>query len=170
LGAALVAAFFMRDRMSDMKYRKLRIAWSVAWGVVAVLICVLWVRSYWIRDTAWIPGRNYGTEVNSLSGQIALVIWDKQEFGGSLPPYHVSHKRIDPENTLISKPNILGFFYHTQPNMVHIAIPFWFPALSVLALAGTPVVPWSNRFRLRTLLIATTLIAVALGLIVWAAK
>ena len=26
--------------------RKLRIAWSVAWGVVAVLLCVLWVRSY----------------------------------------------------------------------------------------------------------------------------
>jgi hypothetical protein len=29
-----------------MKYRKLRIAWSVAWGVVAVLLCMLWVRSY----------------------------------------------------------------------------------------------------------------------------
>ena len=32
---------------NPMKYRKLRIAWSVAWGVVAVLLCVLWVRSYW---------------------------------------------------------------------------------------------------------------------------
>ena len=30
-----------------MKYRKLRIAWSVGWGVVAVLLIVLlWVRSY----------------------------------------------------------------------------------------------------------------------------
>src|SRR5262245_32774785 len=33
-----------------MKYRKLRIAWSVVWGVVAVLLCVLWVRSYWLSD------------------------------------------------------------------------------------------------------------------------
>ena len=29
-----------------MNYRKLRIAWSVGWGVAAVLLCVLWVRSY----------------------------------------------------------------------------------------------------------------------------
>src|SRR5262245_41353475 len=29
-----------------MKFRKLRIAWSAAWGLVAVLLCVLWVRSY----------------------------------------------------------------------------------------------------------------------------
>ena len=30
-----------------VKFRKLRIAWSVGWGLVAVLLCVLWVRSYW---------------------------------------------------------------------------------------------------------------------------
>jgi hypothetical protein len=30
-----------------MKYRKLRIAWSVAWGIVAALFVVLWVLSYW---------------------------------------------------------------------------------------------------------------------------
>src|SRR5689334_17632588 len=33
-------------KLSCMKYRKLRMAWSVTWGVVAVLLCVLWVRSY----------------------------------------------------------------------------------------------------------------------------
>ena len=34
-----------------MKHRKLRIAWSVAWGIVAVLLVALWVRSYWRLDT-----------------------------------------------------------------------------------------------------------------------
>src|SRR4051794_7311826 len=33
-----------------MKYRKLRIAWSVTWGIAAVLLIALWVRSYWIVD------------------------------------------------------------------------------------------------------------------------
>jgi hypothetical protein len=33
-----------------MKYRNLRIAWSVAWGVVCLLLVVLWVRSYWWAD------------------------------------------------------------------------------------------------------------------------
>ena len=30
-----------------MRFRKLRIAWSVVCGLVAVLLIVLWVRSYW---------------------------------------------------------------------------------------------------------------------------
>ena len=33
---------------SPMRFRKLRIAWSVAWGVWRVLLIVLWVRSYWM--------------------------------------------------------------------------------------------------------------------------
>src|SRR5690242_15343552 len=36
-----------------MKYRKLRIAWSVVWGVVAALLIVLWVRSYLKVDYAF---------------------------------------------------------------------------------------------------------------------
>jgi hypothetical protein len=34
-----------------MTYRKLRIAWSVGWGVATVLLCVLWVLSYWRMDS-----------------------------------------------------------------------------------------------------------------------
>ena len=43
-------------------------------------------------------------------------------------------------------------------------VPHWFGVLLFAALA---VVPWIRRFSLRTLLIATTLVAVALGLIIW---
>ena len=34
-----------------MRFRKLRIAWSVGWGIACVLLIVLWVRSYWYKDT-----------------------------------------------------------------------------------------------------------------------
>jgi hypothetical protein len=30
--------------------RGLRIAWRVAWGILCVLLVVLWVRSYWWED------------------------------------------------------------------------------------------------------------------------
>jgi hypothetical protein len=33
-----------------MKFRKLRIAWSVACGILCLLLIVLWVRSYWSSD------------------------------------------------------------------------------------------------------------------------
>ena len=39
-----------RGIIKPMRFRKLRIVWSVAWGMVAVLLCVLWVRSYWTGD------------------------------------------------------------------------------------------------------------------------
>jgi hypothetical protein len=34
-----------------MRFRKLRIAWSVVCSIVCVLLIVLWVRSYWIEDS-----------------------------------------------------------------------------------------------------------------------
>jgi len=44
-------------------------------------------------------------------------------------------------------------------------MPFWVPVLVTAALATVPWFHWSKRFSLRTLLIATTLVAVVLGII-----
>ena len=54
-----------------MKFRKLRIAWSVAWGAVAVLLCALWVRNYWSGDVYlhW-----FGIALNSA---LATASWFK---------------------------------------------------------------------------------------------
>src|SRR6476660_645069 len=38
-----------------MRFRKPRIVWSVFWGVAAVLLIVLWVRSYWIQYIVRVP-------------------------------------------------------------------------------------------------------------------
>ena len=39
----------------QMRFRKLRIAWSVTWGIACVLLIVLWVRSYWWGKRNCIP-------------------------------------------------------------------------------------------------------------------
>ncbi len=54
------------------------------------------------------------------------------------------------------------------PSGARLVIADWLPTLLFATLAAVPWLPWSNRFSLRTLLIATTLVAVVLGLIVWA--
>jgi hypothetical protein len=66
-----------------------------------------------------------------------------------------------------------GFRYNIYSNgSWHVWGPLWVVGgLLAAAAALLAALPWIRcQFSLRTLLIATTLVAVALGLIVWAAK
>ena len=134
-----------------MKYRKLRIAWSVAWSVAAVLLCVLWVRSYWWQEQDWrhTSGANALTGVGSVSS--VIVIQRFQENLGYRP-------RAD--NSLFRWERTAAYWRLTLPTML----------LSFVSLicASLPWLRW--RFSLRTLLLATTLVAVVLGLIVYTAR
>jgi hypothetical protein len=51
-----------------------------------------------------------------------------------------------------------------------VLIPLWFVVSIVGVVAALPMIRWSNRFGLRTLLIATTLVALVLGLVVYTAR
>ena len=63
-----------------MNSRKLRIAWSVVWGVVAVLLSVLWLRSYTTQYT--------------LSVQVTneALVAASSEAGGLWFAYQLSHE------------------------------------------------------------------------------
>jgi hypothetical protein len=50
----------------------------------------------------------------------------------------------------------------------HIVVVHWVPVITALVFAVLPWIRW--HFRLRTMLIATTLVAVVLGLIVYAVR
>ena len=63
--------------------------------------------------------------------------------------------------------SIFGLDASAYPNYVMVYLPHWLPAMIVAAIGTAPWLPWFSRFSLRTLLIATTLVAVVLGLIVW---
>jgi hypothetical protein len=62
----------------------------------------------------------------------------------------------------------MGFGVYKNASDFWVMIPYWF---LVVAIATLGTAPWIRklrwRFSLRTLLIATTLIGVVLGLIVW---
>ena len=153
-----------------MKHRNLRIAWSVAWGLLAVLLCVLWVRSYSTCDVV-----GYGLQssttlfLETAEGRLCLARVVAANGGNSdgfdfhtLPPTGVKPWDSD---QLSECCGVRYKVYSTGTVLID------FPLGYVLALSiVASVVPWISfrRFSLRTLLIATTLVAVALGLIVWA--
>jgi hypothetical protein len=174
-----------------MKFCKLRIAWSIAWGVACVLLILLWVRSYWWNGSAEIR----------VSSTRELMVMSVQgyTYWGTLPDqdwnWNVSIEPLDEGNqtfiltsgirtdthgiirtgNLASNANAglnwrgrFGFGLSHSPDVQFVSFPHWFLALLSAAFATAPWLRW--RFSIRTLLIAMTLVAVALGLIAWLSR
>ena len=153
-----------------MRFRKLRIAWSVFWGLLAMLLIALWVTSYRGPGTGYLPVP--GVCCRSAEG-ILLVA----RFGTTPEPPDKDKKRvlITFHDRRVGKPidvapnHKWGGFYlsFTDTSFYWMQAPYWF----LIAVSGTfSAAPWIRQrihFSLRTLLIATTLVAVVLGLIVY---
>jgi hypothetical protein len=147
-----------------MRYRKLRVAWSVGWGVLCVLLVALWVRSYrnLLGEEVLVTARNRYA-VHSFSGTVIFqqrrrVFFNSRE---RMIPY--------PHNYFftLTKRTTLGVGHHSDGWYNAVSIPY---ALLLPAMAGVAASPWIRwRFSLRTLLIGMTLAAVVLGTVVWVA-
>jgi hypothetical protein len=137
--------------------RYLRIGVSGLFGVVCVLLVVLWVRSYWRVDKLRRPNGNNSCEVSVFNGQI-LARWHLIMASKEL--HWILSAPIENAPSVWGRP-VLGFRFRSSS----FTVPIWFLA----ALSGVlSAIPWAH-FSLRTLLIATTLVAILLGLIVYAA-
>ncbi len=154
-----------------MRFRKLRIAWSVGCGIACVLLIALWVRSYFAFDffNHGFPDKS-GYIVESINGALVIAYFNRpvildSGYGTHAPDVGQSATR----NTW--KGTWAGFRLAVDKSFGYrIALPFWFLTLLLMAIGALPWFRWSNRFTLRTLLIATTLFAVVVGLIVSAAS
>ena len=160
--------------------RYLRIAFSTTYMIVAVLLCALWMRSHWryeqlgtqtARDGAAVP-----TVVESWRGRLWFV-WP--EHGVSATKWFYTSKPpaiyfgVTDLSQVWRPKDTLGFTMRYPPELPFgggsfgVSVPHWFPVVVFIALAAAPWLRWSKRFSLRTLLIAMTLVAVVLGLVVW---
>ena len=147
-----------------MRFRKLRFAWSVVCGIACVLLIVLWVRSY-SMDEGYnlVNKRLIARSIGWNWGTMYIHRMDLNTAGISARPTNGwKHGKSEANRTVTS------FMWHWTSNHLDIRFPFWLIIGVVAALSATPWIRW--RFSLRTLLIATTLVAVVLGLIVWAAQ
>jgi len=153
-----------------MKYRKLRIGWSAACAIIGTLLIALWVRSYDIRDSVWLPGSNYGLQINSLTGHFAVFIVTRASPTSQFTPAQRGHDRIAGKWGDLFDKNVLGFYFGRKGRESRVDVPHWFCVL-VITIIGTA--PWrfdGCRFSLRTLLIGMTVVAVVLGLVLWALR
>jgi hypothetical protein len=144
-----------------LKY--LRIAVTALSLTACVLLVALWVRSY--RHIVLGNGPIWGTtgiSVGVLPGHISWSLTDSPQINWnfkteSVEDYVAVFKSLGREFHFIS-----GFRLHERSGY----FPIWF----LIVLVGTPAIllwiPYRRQFSLRTLLIATTLVAVGLGILV----
>ena len=141
--------------------RYVRITFSATCLIACVLLIVLWVRSYWWADFCEGSIWSHWLKVESFGGQFVIKHYFFEDSGWSLHSY--------PIEEMVSKEFMTGRglpTFELGPGLL--LLPYWF---LVLSCAVGIAVPWfSYRFSLRTLLIAMTLIAVVLGLIVWLSR
>ncbi len=137
---------------------------------MAVLLVVLWVRSYWYWDQLYNPITNqHLVIVESASSRVIVLL--TSTVPGSPWRWHVSHDLGDKYwggplqdwHEQNRESGIFGFAYYVTPWNATYRVPYWFLVLMFATLAAVPWIRWSSRFSLRTLLIGMTVVAVLLG-------
>jgi hypothetical protein len=127
-----------------MKYRKLRIAFSAVCGVLCLLLIVLWVRSYY--------------------AEVSITVLRKL----GKPVSHFTKIRVSESDIILRNEHHFTQGTISSMNSEQYRLPLIANIVGILLLSAMPWIRW--RFSLRTLLIATTLVAILLGLIVYAAS
>ena len=109
-----------------MRYRKLRIAWTVAWAVVAALLCVLWIRSYrGDRDEC----RGLDILCCSRQGKIIIVkpkpVMRLEEAPGAIRHSYLMDREVDLDVQLHE--GSFGFYSRWQSKSAWLLqLPYWF--------------------------------------------
>jgi hypothetical protein len=155
-----------------MRFRKLRIAWSVGCGVACVMLIVLWVRSYWCAEIVSRLSPRWTLTVGSNHGIIYFVYESPPALPKATWYQPIAHSNVSTPYWSYARIEVVvpvrWVELKSLGNIVLGQIPHF---LLVGLCVPAAVVPWwPKRYSLRTLLIATTLVAVVLGVIVWAAR
>jgi hypothetical protein len=179
----------------ELAIRRVRIAVSAVFALLCVAIVVYWVRSYSWGDSAHcpLPGKSVdpnrkrwvrlpdGTRfepspkmlvVDSYNGFLSLYVGEVQPQMSSAGwfPWGWGTKSVYIGDLPTPSPITFSWKYDSDKYRKLVRVPHWFPALVIGVLAAACGIGAPYRFSLRTLLIATTLIAVALGLVAFAMR
>jgi hypothetical protein len=142
--------------------RGLKITVSAVFGVLCVLLILLWVRSYSVSDRIHVP--RFGSQtLTSVRGTFSVSLGSETFQGWGWEWKSTPVELMMP----VGGPG-RSWSYHSDQLHAYLVFPHRFVVLVFAVLAALPWLHW--RFSLRTLLIATTLIAVVLGAVMWSMR
>jgi hypothetical protein len=149
-----------------MSFRKLRIAWSAGWGLLTVLLVVLWVRSYYWFDVVRLDPVYKAYSVGGQSGSGCLVI----DYVDSYTPAFTQAKfryqsmnmeqlRADLQQGDAPLPSRVWGTFHASLTRRYgsVTVPYWFLVLTAASCVSFPWLPWWTSYSVRALLLAMAL-------------
>jgi hypothetical protein len=131
--------------------RILQIAFSTLSGVLCALTVALWANSHSQFRAVWISS----LEIDSVAGR--LVIYATAKNPASVRLFVQPH--VASVNHNLPRP------FSSRAGSFFVCVPHWFVAQLLGLLAIAPWISW-RQFSIKRLLLATTYLAVLLGLII----
>jgi hypothetical protein len=120
--------------------KSLRITWTVCCGMACVLLIAMWVRGYRDYERFVVLGHHFIVDVNKRLCMFSTY------------PMKVPQLEMKP-------------FFERRAYGIAVGVPVFLP---IAVACAASIAPWVfYRFSLRTLLLAITLVAVVLGVVVW---
>jgi hypothetical protein len=160
----------IRTRYISGMTRYLRIAAAGFFVLLTLALTGLWIRSYTWRDTAiMLAGKNINLGAGSVNGVVMVVAHRDAPHLDRKDRFYVTSHGVEPEYDRVdlSDFGVLGFSFNREAYIesrgFYVSFPYGFLAASSFALAAIFAVKKSWRFTTRSLLIATTLLALGLG-------
>jgi hypothetical protein len=144
----------MRTYNRDMRFRNLRIAWSVLWSVLCVLLIALWIRSHTYGDRAEkTTNGGMNISVGTAYGTLVVIRSTDPSFFTDPTDWEIEHRVLNGEKAM--EPPWLPFYTANNVQSILI-IPLWVFAVVFSACGAAPWVRHLRRqFSRHTLLIAT---------------
>jgi phosphotransferase system glucose/maltose/N-acetylglucosamine-specific IIC component len=144
-------------------------------SIVCLVLCValmgMWVWSYyWSYQVFWRTSATYSIGFASHSGRLSIGDCYIAPFGREKATHFPT---LDWRVTDVSNVQELTdaeFDIYRNATGSGFMMPFWLPVVLSALSAALAAASWTrrpHRFSLRTLLIATTVVAVVLGMIAW---
>jgi hypothetical protein len=146
-------------------------------SIVCLVLCValmgMWVRSYWRYDvfnTGFSGARNF--VIHNCDGHVRVSRLRQSHLNwafGSMPEHDFQLMVDSHVGEMLVSPGIVEFRSIANPYLDSwtIYVPHFFLVLTTGSLAMACQLRWPWRFTLRSLFIATTFLAVVLGMILW---
>ena len=153
----------MKSRPFARLFRFLRIASTLLFSALCIVVIVLWVRSYWYLEGGMISTfPNQHIAFHGGSGRLCVWLEHSRANQWFDWHYHPNIESVSPDDEDRIPVFDLAFFW---PTMTRLYVAHWLLAVTAALMA---IAPWCPRqFGLRAMLIGVTAISVTIALITW---